>query len=481
MTESPTSWLIHGSTTATSDDAGAVLRAWRTTSGRSQVEVAAALGLTQQNLSQLENGRRPMSIELRRRIVEELGIAAEDLGLSSGQAPHLVSPDDASPHIAASRMRWRAERRWLNRHRADLARLATQLYPAQRRVGRTPLIADPDWLPPVPVDLGSLRLELDEGPQTVQVDGSEPQTERVRPLRSNNRRFERYTSAIRHLSPPRLFDSRPSYRLLDAAVGASRLKFGLGAYFDKLDVCEALSHELAAACMAFGPDVVPAQLAGRLPFRDLIGNPFDCNRRPIIPGVATLTIRLRRYPAEPTVLLHWRDPAKVANTAGIYHVIPAGEFQPSSVALWDRHNDFDLWRNIVREYSEELLGVPEHDGSRSQPIDYDAWPLYRDLQQARTDGELAVFFLGMGACPLILSTSMLTVAVISDDVFTSLFGSMVRVNEEGELVAVGDGAPADGVPFTESTVTRLLTSEPITSSGAACLALAWQHRARLGL
>jgi len=87
----------------------------------------------------------------------------------------------------------------------------------------------------------------------------------------------------------------------------------------------------------------------------------------------------------------------------------------------------------------------------------------------------------MGACPLTLSTSMLTVVVISDDVFTSLFGAMVRVNEEGELVAVGGGTPADGVPFTESTVTRLLTSEPMTSSGAACLALAWQHRAQLGL
>ena len=47
-------------------------------------------------------------------------------------------------------------------------------------------------------------------------------------------------------------------------------------------------------------------------------------------------------------------------------MIPAGEFQPASVALWDRRNDFDLWRNIVREYSEELLGTPEHDGTRSQ-------------------------------------------------------------------------------------------------------------------
>lgn len=64
----------------------------------------------------------------------------------------------------------------------------------------------------------------------------------------------------------------------------------------------------------------------------------------------------------------------------MYDVIAAGEFQPASVALWDRRNDFDLWRNIVREYSEELLGTPEHDGTRIKPIDYDTWPLYRDLE-----------------------------------------------------------------------------------------------------
>jgi hypothetical protein len=35
---------------------------------------------------------------------------------------------------------------------------------------------------------------------------------------------------------------------------------------------------------------------------------------------------------------------------------------------------------------------------------------------------------------------------------------------------------ADGAPFTEAAVDRMLTSEPMASPGAACLALAWQHR-----
>lgn len=468
-----------GNTTA--DDVGSVLLGWRTEVGRTQTDVAGVLGTTQQHLSQIETGQRPVSLELRRKMVTELGIAAEDLGVSSGCARKLVSRDDASPAIAGSRLRWRDERRWLNRHRAELAKLVVQLYPAEHRVRHTTVIAPPEWLPSEPLELGSLVLRLDEGPQTVGVDGSEPESAATRPLRTTGIRFERYTAAIKHLSPPALFESRPSYRLLGASLTGRRMEFGLGTYFDKIDVCEAVGHEVAAVCMAEGLPHSPELLRGRLPFRELIGNPFDPQRRVIIPGIATLTIRLRRYPAEPSFLLHWRDAAKVATAGGTYGVIPTGEFQPSSMALWDRHNDFDLWRNIVREYSEELLGEPEHDGTRSQPIDYERWPMYQRLQTARVDGSVRVFYLSLGLNVLTLAACILTVVVIDEDVFTEVFGSMVRFNDEGEIVAVGGGTPIEGVPFTEAAVRRMLETEPMAGSGAACLALAWRHRDALGL
>lgn len=201
-----------------------------------------------------------------------------------------------------------------------------------------------------------------------------------------------------------MFESRLSYRryrlhrLFGGQFDAGALHFGLGAYFDKIDVSEALGHELAIACLREHNGVPRSAevLRDKLPFRTLIGDPFDPARRVIIPAVTTLTIRLRRYPAEPSFLLHWRDQGKVATAAGVYDVIPAGEFQPASVALWDRVNDFDLWRNIVREYSEELLGAPEHDGTRSKPIDYDSWPLYRELEDAQAAGALVPFVLGLG-------------------------------------------------------------------------------------
>ncbi len=453
---------------------GDVVREYRLAIGLNQAAVASAMGITQQFLSQVETGVRNPDVEHRQSLASVLGIPLEELGMAGVQRRRSVSVA-APAAVVASRGRWRVQRHWLNRHRAQLGRLAAQWYPSEDRVPRTSLIAAGGWVPPRPVDLHSVRLRLHEGPQSVQLAGTEAQTLPVRPLRTADTTFDSYSAAVKHLDPPRLFESRPSYRFLAGSIAAGVLDFGLASYFDKLDVSEALAHEMAAACMERWPDHV-SELEGRLPFRELVGDPFDPARRAVIPAITTLTIRLRRYPAEPSFLLHWRDPARVATAAGVYDVIPAGEFQPSSVALWDRRNDFSLWRNMVREFAEELLGLPEHDGSRSAAIDYERWPLYQRLSAAREEGKLRAHILGFGADALTLAATILTVVVIDDDVFDEVFGSTVQFNDEGEVVAVEGGRAADGVPFTAAAIQRLLENEPVAAPGAACLALAWQHR-----
>ncbi|WP_280432601.1 helix-turn-helix domain-containing protein [Nocardia brasiliensis] len=468
-------WLRRGDDEAAAGRVGAVVREYRNASQRSQADVAQAMGVTQQFLSQVENDSRRVTLEQRQGFARTLGIPPEELGLASRSR----RTEAAENEILVSRARWRAQRHWLNRHRADLARFAVQRYAPEHRVPRTTLIADDGWLPRQPVGPESLRLSLNESPQSIEVSGTEPATLAVRPLQTLAVPFDSYTAAVKHLDPPQLFESRPSYRYLGGSVSSGSMEFGLAAYFDKLNVSEALAHEMAAACMDGAPRVA-SDLAGRLPFRELIGeNPFDPARRAIIPAITTLTVRLRRFPLPPSFLLHWRDPARVATAAGVFDVIPAGEFQPSSVALWDRHNDFSLWRNMIREYSEELLGRPEHDGTRTDPIDYEKWQLFQQLNQARKEGTVTASVLGMGLDALTLAATILTVVVIDDDAFESIFGSTVRFNDEGEVVSVGGGRPADGVPFTEESVDRLLASEPMAAPGAACLALAWHHRESL--
>jgi hypothetical protein len=145
-----------------------------------------------------------------------------------------------------------------------------------------------------------------------------------------------------------------------------------------------------------------------------------------MPAIETLTLRRDRKTGHATFLLHWRDPAKVATAAGIYGLIPAGEFQPSSIASWDRTNDFDLWRSMVREYSEEILGEPERDRGSGEPLDYDNWPLYRTIQAAQQQGRVSVYCLGVGLDTHTLTATILTVAVFDDDVFDDLSARLFR-------------------------------------------------------
>jgi hypothetical protein len=146
---------------------------------------------------------------------------------------------------------------------------------------------------------------------------------------------------------------------------------------------------------------------------------------------------------------------------------------------WDRRADFDIWRNIVREYSEELLGTPEHDGTRSQPIEYETWPLFRTLEESKNQGKTQVWLLGLGLDALTLATTIMTVVIMEDEEFNSIFRDAVEFNDEGNIARPGGGRPLEGVEFTAAEVQRMLMVEPMASPGAACIALAWKHRAQL--
>ncbi len=472
---------------------GDVLREYRATHHLTQAGLGGLLGVDQTYVSMIERGRRQVrDVAFLARAAHVLGIPPADLGLSNdliiardstgygqdnrpgGAAWHA----DAEQSVTASQARWRGVRRHLNHHRNDLARLATALYSPEHRIRRTPLIAPASWLPEEPVDLADIDMAWVTACPSLRVTGAEPETQPVRPPRVPGQQFDRYTATIRYLDPPSLFENRPSYRLLGLAWAGTTgaMRFGLATYFDKLDISEAVGHELAQAHQR---DQAGISLRD-LPFRSLIGDPFDFSRRAILPAITTLTLRRTRNRASVNFLLHWRDPAKVATAAGLYDVIPAGEFQPSSIAPHDIANDFDIWKNIVRECSEELLGTPEHDGSRSTPIDYDGWPLYRLLSQARADGRLSAVCLGAGLDALTLAATILTVVLIDDDVFDEAFRDTVQVNAEGITVFDEHGnSTGHGLAFTEPVVTRLLEREPMASPGAACLALAWRHRIAL--
>ena len=141
-----------------------------------------------------------------------------------------------------------------------------------------------------------------------------------------------------------------------------------------------------------------------------------------------------------------------------------GVFQASSVRSGDHSADFDLWRNIMREYSEEFLGNPEHDGDGAG-ADYAAEPL-RSLDQARHSGGVRVYCFGLGIGALDLWCGLETVAVFDAEVFDELFANLVRVNDEGTVLRVGTILPTAHIPFTSEVVKELLATERLAPETA---------------
>ncbi|MGH3692850.1 MAG: helix-turn-helix domain-containing protein [Pseudonocardiaceae bacterium] len=462
-------------------DVGQIIRWYRTHEGLTQDDLAAELNTTQSRVSKLEKGTQALrDVTELRHIASKLGIPPEQLGVlpdhSADARPFAAHVSDRPGPVRDSQERWRDIRRQLNAHRAVLGDLSAELYPAQQRVPGTTVLTSASWLPEGPVDLADVELTWRAEAPTPTLGGRAPSSAGARPLMAGGERYDRYSRALRDLARPRLFDNRVSYRLLDVEWTGSRgiLGFNYTSYFDVLDVGEALGHEFAQAWLTAGRKL--PSLA-ELPFRRSIVDPFDLPARPILPSIDTLTIR--RDPIEGhRMYLHRRDATSVATTGGMYHVVPAGVFQPAALAPAHQANDFSLWRNVQREYSEEFLGNGEHDGNSADPIAYDTDEPFASFERARQAGDFRVVACGMVCDPLTLYVGLLTVAVIEAPVFDALFAGMVAVNEEGAAVSTEAGRPTVGIPFTAAARERLRT-EPLAPIAQACIELAWRHRHQL--
>lgn len=313
---------------------------------------------------------------------------------------------------------WARVRAQLRAHRYELAVRAVDEFPDVPKVAGTPLLTDPAWVPDAPIPLSDVDITMAAAPP---VD---------LPAASGHPDFPSYSAAMAALDAPTVFENRPTWRLLDASLAgpAPRLVFGDGSYFDSIDTGEAAAHEYAA---------------GGGPLRKAVGNPCDLAKRPANMAISALTIR--RGTDGDTFLLHWRDPAKVGHAGGLYQVVPVGVFQSSGP------DDFDLWRFLLREYAEEVLGEPEVEAP-----DYAAWPFA--VAMTNTPG-IETHVLGLGVDPLTFATDLLVRVVVDAPVFDEIFGARVAVNDEGAVTAR---------PFTAEAIEDL----PMQAAGAALVRLA---------
>jgi hypothetical protein len=188
-------------------------------------------------------------------------------------------------------------------------------------------------------------------------------------------------------------------------------------------------------------------------------------------ATSALTLRYDRSSGTATFPLHYRDPGRVSHAGGLYQVVPVGVFQPSGEARWNEASDFSLWRGLLREYAEELLGADEDHGSERAPIDYQSWPLAGAMTTALADGRIRAWCLGLGADPLTFAVDLLAVVVIDAPLYDELFGDTVDSNAEGRVIKPR--------PFDGQSVAALLAGTPLQAAAAALLTLALARRGTL--
>lgn len=454
-------------------------------------DVPVSVAPTANHVSRWERGLvRPTGI-YRQLLAEHFGVSVAELGLTRQRVSATVAGGPASaianglalveedpegdPYVAATQSEWRQVRTALNRRRVVLSRAVAGLYPADNRIGLTGLIAPAAWTAQRPVDLADVGLTFHPNQPEPTLSGAEEQASRSRPLENIDQRYPRYSQATRDLDRPRLFENRTAWRLINqhpTATGA-RMDFADTTYFEAVDVSESLAHEAAGALLIGSEaEVTPNPSMREMPFRRMIGDPFDGSRRPILPSTDTLTIRQDRDGA--SFVLHNRNAGNVVTAGGMLHIMPAGVFQPSSVRNAARTADFDLWRNITREFSEEFLGNAEHGGD-GQLIDYATEP-FASFDAARTAGTLRTYWFGTALDALTLWGEILTVAIFDADVYDRIFADMVHQNDEGSVVRTGRVHPTTAIPFTEHVVQELLDGGRLAPAAAGCLQLAWDHR-----
>ncbi|MGW8747237.1 transcriptional regulator [Streptomyces sp. NPDC055794] len=380
--------------------------------------------------------------------------------------------------VAESRAAFVKERNALRQRFGALSETAADMHvrarPSLERIGGTSLLWEPAMHPPTPVPLSAVTVEWRDTPAPV----SPPLLRAARrhlPKETKTKPYERYSTAMEALARPTLFEDRPSFRLTRAdwsRPGNPRLSFGTARYFDLIDQNEAVAHELAAATRR-APGRVPAWRT--VPMRRLLAeDPLSLAGRVVLPSVGTLTLR-RTPDGRATFFLLYREAGQVATGEGTYGPIPAGMVQPASFSPLAHRQDLDLWRTIMREYNEELLGAPEAKGDGGTEVDY-AQPPYSLLDAALDDGSLRVWCLGMALEPLNLAVCLLTVAVFEAETFDTIFAEAVERNEEGIVVCgARTNGTITGLPLDAVSI-GTLPRDRLSSPAAGLLDLALLHR-----
>lgn len=325
-----------------------------------------------------------------------------------------------------------------------------------------PLLCHDEWIPkePIPLSVPAENLQ-DDSEQfiTTYASKSNP-TERnsvqLLPVFSDEAKFilprhtdhvfDSLSAAIKFIEQPpeELFVSRPSYALSKVSTGNTcRLTFQESGYFDYINCGELLALELIMKLKRLGnldhldTDQQFQSFQKVLPLRDFAGEWNAVSFRPSIAGINSLTVFIDRKSNQAFFPMLSRL-KNLGSAMGTQHVIPAGEFQPTTDSPVAWRNHCTLWQTILREFAEEVLLDAEAKSNQVDMLELANRETIKPLLKLIRDGHWKSYYLGVAIDPLTLKPEILVVNIIErvpffEDLKSVLDEDLKPVIDNGKL------------------------------------------------
>lgn len=355
-------------------------------------------------------------------------------------------------------------REYVKKNRASLCLKILKEYKYKYYHSKHHLVVKENWIPETPLPINSNMIGFGSIDNSNLVD---PSKFISLPLNDSGKKLNNFSEAVKDIDKPTHFSDRQHYRLLDYQTETSpyfTYDTNKASYFDKIDFGNALEYE-------YGRKAYLNSQKKRTFFGNKLRNKLKnseniLSKIKVLTGISTLT--LLQDGNDFRFIMHQRS--KVGYAQGVFHVSPAGEFQPESENPEDFYKDFNFWKNIMREYAEEIGMKKEYDGNSGFETDYSS-PPFSLMQEAIDNKNAKLYFLGFGLDPLSLQGEVLTICIFKYEEFCKIFPDIRAENEEGIIRTEKEKW---GTLFTNDSVETYLKNNTL-QAGKAILELTQKH------
>lgn len=337
-----------------------------------------------------------------------------------------------------------------NEYRSKIFDNAKSYYSTDFDVGFMNLIHKAEWIPNNPIKLSN----IDEKLRWKDTESEYP-SGILQPL--YNKKL--LSSCIRDNMEGIYLYNGPTYRLvdLDTSGGIPSLCFEKSDYFKYVDFNESLAIELATFTRE--NTRAPAFDRNDLPYRGDPKRALNLSNNGCAVGINAITVIARR--SSKKFILHARG-VNTLEAQNTLHVVPAGTFQPHSIANSSQPRDFSLVQCISREFVEELLGTAEAEGHERNGDDILNHQNASVFRRLILEDSVDFLYMGVGVDLVNLKPEILACIVIND------YNDELRFKDNFE----GDGYLED---WNSQNLLRCSRDLRMLPAGSACLFLAAKH------